>query len=289
MIREIQAKVLLTRIRDPNAWFGVRYNLNMYRGCEHQCIYCDSRSECYQIEDFRDVLVKVNAIELLQRELAGKRVKGVVGSGAMSDPYTYAEERYQLTRRSLQVMHDRGFGAHLTTKSDRVLRDLDILAQIARATHASVAMTLTTLDDDLAAKVEPGAPRPSARLAAMRALAQAGVTVAVALMPILPFIEDTEANVSAIARGAAAAGARYLVPWFAVTLRDRQRAYYYEQLDRHFPGLRERYERRYGEHYSCPAPNAKALEVRLREVCAEVGLEMGMPGAPPEAEQLPLL
>jgi DNA repair photolyase len=148
MIKEIQAKTLLSHIKQPDTWFGLKYNMNLYRGCEHQCIYCDSRSECYQIEKFSDVLVKVNAIPLLRKELASKRVKGTIGTGSMSDPYTHAERRYNLTGQALGIIAEFGFPVHIITKSDMILKDLETLRDINRAL-AVVSFTITTTDDEL--------------------------------------------------------------------------------------------------------------------------------------------
>jgi DNA repair photolyase len=271
MYREIQAKTLLSTVKGDDPVFGLKYNLNLYRGCEHQCIYCDSRSECYGIEEFRDVLVKVNAIELLRKELATKRIKGTVGFGSMSDPYTRAELKYNLTRQALEVLAQRAFPAHLITKSDLIVRDLDLLAEVNRV-HCSVCFTITTTDDDLARKIEPGAPSSSARFAAMRKLAERGIHAGVTLMPVLPFLEDSPENIIAIVAKTAAQGGTFIIPWFGMSLRDRQRAYYYDQLDRLFPGLREKYEKRYGDRYSAAAPNARALERTFQEACAKYGL-----------------
>jgi DNA repair photolyase len=149
VIREIEARTILGYVKHPNAWFGVRYNVNLYRGCEHQSIYCDSRSACYGIEDFSDVLVKANAVTPLEAEIRRKRQKGTIGTGSMSDPYTWAKRRYNLTGRALEVIARHGYPAHLTTKSDLVLRDLETLREINR-TWASVSFTVTTADDDLA-------------------------------------------------------------------------------------------------------------------------------------------
>jgi DNA repair photolyase len=294
LYREIQAKTLLATVRGDDELFGLKYNLNLYRGCEHQCIYCDSRSECYGIENFNDVLVKINAIELLEKELPRKRVKGTVGFGSMSDPYTRAELKYGLTTQALQVLLRFGFPAHLITKSDLILKDIDVLADLARI-HASVCFTITTTDDALARIIEPGAPPPSARLAAMQALAARGVAVGTTLMPVLPFLEDNQANIRAIVEQTAAHGGTFLVPWFGMSLRDRQRAYYYEKLDRHFPGLRAKYERRYGERYGCPCTQSADLERQFYAYCKQMGMETRVkryqPAAPkqvPAAEQLAL-
>jgi DNA repair photolyase len=267
MYIEIQAKTLLATVPGDDKIFGLKYNLNLYRGCEHQCIYCDSRSECYGIEDFRNVLVKINAIELLEKELARKRIKGTVGFGSMSDPYTRAELTYGLTRKALEVLARRAFPAHLITKSDLILRDIDLLAEVNRV-HCSICFTLTTTDDALGRQVEPGAPLPSARLAAMRQLAARGIPVGVSMMPILPFLEDNPENIQAIVEQTAAHGGSFIIPWFGMSLRDRQRDYYYEQLDRRFPGLRARYESRFGLHYEAPAGRARELARLFNELCA---------------------
>ena len=268
MILEIQAKTLLARIKGPDDWFGLYYNMNLYRGCQHQCIYCDSRSECYQIENFNhDVLVKVNAIDLLRRELAGKRTLGTIGSGSMNDPYMPLEADIRLTRRALEVIAEFGFPVHIITKSDLVLRDIDLLEEISRRAYAAVTFTVTTADDALSKRIEAGAPVSSRRLEALRTLSGRSILAGITLMPVLPFIEDTEENIRAIICLAHAAGAKYILPAFGMTLRDRQRAYYYNKLDQLFPGLRPHYEKAFGERYSAPARNARQLGQVLDELC----------------------
>jgi DNA repair photolyase len=283
MIKEIQTKTLLARVKGPEDWFGLYYNMNLYRGCQHQCIYCDSRSECYQIEDFdHEVLIKANAIELLRHELAGKRVTGTIGTGSMNDPYMPLEAEVGLTRRALGVIAESGFPVHVITKSDLVLRDLDLLEAIGRKTYAAVTFTVTTSEDALSKRLEPGAPVSSRRLAALQTLDQHGILVGVALMPVLPFIEDMEENIREIARRAHAAGAKYILPAFGMTLRDRQRQYYYTKLDLLFPGLRPRYEKAFGEHYSAPARNARHLGQVFAEMCQELGMATKIPVFPPQ-------
>ena len=278
VIKEIQAKTLLARVKGPEDWFGLYYNMNLYRGCQHQCIYCDSRSECYQIEDFaHDVLVKTNAIKLLRRELPGKRVVGTIGSGSMNDPYMPLENEVRLTRRALEVIAEFGFPVHVITKSDLVLRDLDLLQEISRKTYAAVTFTVTTAEDALSKRLEPGAPVSSRRLKALLSLSQGGILTGIALMPVLPFIEDSQENIRQIASLAAENGARYILPAFGVTLRDRQRAYYYEKLDLLFPGLRRRYEKSFGERYSAAAQNAGSLRQELDKACRETGIATRMP------------
>ena len=289
MIKEITARVLLSAAPHPDPWFGIKYTMNLYRGCQHQCIYCDSRSQCYQIENFGDVLVKTNAVELLRQELPRKRVKGTIGTGSMNDPYMPLEDERRLTAQALMVIAEHRFPVHVLTKSDRVLRDLETLREIGRV-YAAVSFTITAAEDELSKRVEPGAPPSSRRFQAMQVLAANGILTGVTMMPILPFIEDTEENIAGIVVRARDAGARYILPAFGMTLRDRQRAYYYLQLDRLFPGLREKYERRYGDRYECPDPNARRLEMIFRELCDRYGLFTRMPLYTPEdSPQLKLL
>ncbi len=276
MIREITAKTLLASAKRPDPWFGIKYTMNLYRGCQHQCIYCDSRSECYRIENFADVIVKVNAIDLLKKELPRKRAKGTIGTGSMSDPYLPLEATRRLTAQALEVIAEQQFPIHVLTKSDLVLRDLETLRTISR-TYAAISFTITTVDDELGKRVEPGAPLVSRRFAAMAHLATAGLLTGVLLMPVLPFIEDNPENIVAIVTRAKDCGASYILASFGMTLRDRQRVYYYAQLDRLFPGLRQQYERQFGDRYSASARGAKRLEQIFREACEHQGIATRMP------------
>lgn len=287
MIREILAKTVLSRVAGVDTYFGLDYGMNLYRGCQHHCIYCDSRSTCYGNDRFDDdVLVKTNAVDLLAKELRAKRRKGVVGTGSMNDPYMPLEERVGLTRAALEVLAGHGFGVHVVTKSDLVLRDIPLLQRIARTSTAAVSLTLTTLDDELARRIEPGAPSASARLRALAELSAAGIEARVALMPVLPFLEDAWDNVSAIVREAHRRGVRTVIPWFGMSLRDRQRAYYYRKLDELFPGLRGQYEEAYGNDYMCPSPHADALRASFEAMCAELGVRTSVrPRLAPSAEQ----
>lgn len=282
-VREIEAKTLLSSSRQPDPWFGIKYTMNLYRGCAHRCIYCDSRSECYGIEDFDgEVLVKVNALELLRKELAHKRVKGYIGTGSMNDPYQPLERAIELTRRALEIIAEYRFPVHILTKSDLVLRDMDVLQTInerstATSPGAVVSFTITAADDDLARKLEPGAPPSSARFRAMAAFADRGITTGVMLMPLLPFIEDDPENIRRIVEQAHACGARHVVAAFGMTLRDRQREHYYRQLDRLFPGLSERYERAFGQRYHAAARGASQLETVFADLADRFGLLRGVP------------
>ncbi len=285
MIKEIQVQVLLAHSKQPDTLFGLKYNMNLYRGCCHRCVYCDSRSECYQIENFdRDVLVKVNAIELLRKELASKRVKGPIGLGSMNDPFMPLPPGVSLTGQALAVIAEFGFPVHIITKSALVLQELETLRRISQV-YASISFTVTTADDALAAKVEPGSSRPSARFAAMKTLAAHGIQTGVTMMPILPFIEDNEENITAIVEQAAENGASYIIPWMGMTMRDRQRAYYYRQLDVLFPGIREKYERTYGDRYSCDTPNAPQLYRLFNALCKKHHIATQLPLYEPLASQ----
>ena len=288
MIHEITAKTLLSSSKRPDPWFGIKYTMNLYRGCQHQCIYCDSRSECYQIENFADVLVKVNAIELLKKELPRKRVKGTIGTGSMSDPYLPLEATRRLTAQALEVIAEQQFPLHALTKSDLVLRDVGTLRRIAQ-TYAAVSFTITTADDELGKQVEPGAPLVSRRFAAMSKLAEAGLLTGVLMMPILPFIEDNPENITTLVTRAQACGASYILAAFGMTLRDRQRAYYYTQLDRLFPGLRKQYEQQFGLRYSAGARAAQHLEQIFNEACARYGIATRMPFYEPAPPLQPAL
>ena len=288
-IHMIQAKSLLNPVKQPDTWFGLKYNMNLYRGCQHRCIYCDSRSQCYRIDRFdQDILVKANAPELLRSELARKRVKGTIGTGSMNDPYMPLEKKLNLTRRALEIIATFRFPVHVITKSDLVLRDADVLQQIGQI-YAAVSFTITTANDDLGKQVEPGAPLPSARFHALQKLAEKGIYAGVTLMPVLPFLQDDPQNIRAIVRRAADSGAQYIIASFGVTLRDRQRAYFYNELDRRFPGVKQQYVRSFGEQYFAPARQMAQLTAVFQEACAQAGVARRIqPFTAPPATQLPL-
>lgn len=276
MNKEIEAKTLLSNNKSPMGWFGTHYLFNIYRGCEHHCIYCDSRSLCYRIDNFDELIVKKNAPELLNKELKRKRKKGTIGTGAMSDPYTKSEKDYLLTRKCLEVISDCNYPVHITTKSNLILRDLDILQEINK-TYASTAITITTSDDHLARIIEPSAPSSAERFKALGILSTLGICTSITMMPILPFLEDTEKNILDIVNKADYYGVKHIVPWIGMSLRDRQRDYYYKALDKNFPGLRAKYEKRYGDRYTCSSPNAKKLYSILSKACSKYNISMKMP------------
>ncbi len=281
MITEIEAKTILNHVKQPDTYFGLKYNLNLYRGCQHQCIYCDSRSDCYQIENFADILVKINAIDLLKDALPRKRMRGTIGFGSMNDPYMPVERKYQLTRQALEVIAGHQFPVHLITKSDLVRRDIDLLTQINRV-YAAVSFTITTADDALAKKIEPGAPPSSARFAAMRALADAGIHTGLTMMPVLPFIADNAANVAQIVDQAHQSGAAYILPWFGLTLRPGSREFFYQKLDQLFPGLKQKYQHHFGWKYECNSPQWRQLNEVLNQKMDQYQIAAKMPIFTPE-------
>ena len=266
----IPAKSIVTRTKSA-AWFGTRYNMNIYRGCCHGCIYCDSRSDCYGIENFDRVRAKENALGIIRDELRRKVQRGVIGTGAMSDPYNPFEAETQLTRHALELISAYGFGVSIATKGTLVTRDIDVLREVAQNAPVIVKLTITCADDALARRIEPGAPPSSARFEALRALSDAGIYAGVLLMPMLPWISDDRENINAVAAMAGASGARFLYPG-SLTLRTGQREPFYAALDRSFPGLRERYETRFGTRYVASSPRARTLAGDLADACRQNGL-----------------
>ena len=248
--------------------------MNVYRGCSHGCIYCDSRSKCYQFtHPFEDIEVKRNAPELLEQALKSKRKKCMIGTGAMSDPYMHCEEELQLTRRCLEIILKYGFGAAVQTKSDRILRDIDLLDEINRSAKCVVQMTLTTYDDDLCRILEPNVCNTRRRIEVLEQMRERGIPTVVWLTPILPFLNDTEENITSILNECARVGVKGVIDFgMGLTLREGDREYYYAALDRHFPGMKERYIARYGNAYELPSPNAKKLKAVFRQICREHGI-----------------
>ena len=269
----IPAKTIVTRTKDES-WFGARYNMNIYRGCCHGCIYCDSRSDCYQVGEFDRVRAKEDALRIIRDDLRRKVKTGVVATGAMSDPYNPFEKDLLLTRRALELLAAYGFGVAIDTKSDLVTRDRDILGEIREQNPAIVKISITAADDELARKVEPFAPSSSRRFGALEALSREGIFCGVLMMPVLPFLEDGEENVREIVRRASASGAKFVYGAMGITQRPGQREWFHRRLEEQFPGegLAQRYRRQYGDRYWCPTPRAKALWEAFREECEKEGL-----------------
>ncbi|MCM1055429.1 MAG: radical SAM protein [Bacteroides sp.] len=248
--------------------------MNLYRGCSHGCIYCDSRSRCYHIEhDFEDIEVKSNALELLEDVLRKKKRKCMIGTGAMTDPYIPLEYKLKLTRGALELIEAYDFGVCLLTKSDRVLRDIELLQKINSKTKAVVQITLTTLDEALCKKLEPKVCGTGKRFDALKALNGAGIPTVVWLDPILPFINDTSENISGILDICAEARVKGVVCFgMGLTLREGNREYFYGKLDEHFPGLKERYINTYGGAYEVNSPDNAELMRLFHRKCEKYGL-----------------
>ena len=244
------------------------------RGCLHGCIYCDSRSLCYQMKHkFEDVEVKANAVELLENALRRKRNKCMIGTGAMSDPYMPIEEKLGNMRKCLEVIERYGFGVTMITKSTKVLRDLDLLKKINEKSKCVVQMTLTTYDEDLCRIVEPNVETTYERFRALEILHDNGIPTVVWLCPILPFINDTEENIRGILDYCVRAKVKGIINFdMGVTLRDGNREYFYKKLDEHFPGLKEKYIRMYGNSYQLLSPNSRQLNMIYKSECIKNGI-----------------
>lgn len=263
----VDAKGILT---GSGGYFG----MNIYRGCTHGCIYCDSRSRCYHFtHPFEDVEVKQNAPQLLEKALKSKRKKCMIGTGAMSDPYMHCEEKLGLTRRCLEIILKNGFGAAVQTKSDRILRDIDLLSEINRSAKCVVQMTLTTYDDDLCRILEPNVCNTKRRIEVLETMQENGIPTVVWLTPILPFINDTKDNITAILNECVRVGVKGIIDFgMGLTLREGDREYYYAALDKYFPGMKDRYMNRYGNAYELPSPHAKELMGICRRICQDHGI-----------------
>lgn len=256
---------------------GILSNLNginIYRGCSHGCIYCDSRSKCYGFtHDFEDIEVKKNAVELLEMALKSKRKRCMIGTGAMCDPYIHIEEKLKLTRKCLELIDKYEYGVAIQTKSANILRDMDLLCSINRKSKAVVQMTLTTFDEELCKKIEPNVSTTRERFEALMKFKEAGIPSVVWLSPILPFINDTEDNIRGILDYCVKAKVKGIICFgMGLTLRDGNREYFYKKLNEHFPGIREKYVRQYGNNYEIPSPNSKELMEIFNKICSENGI-----------------
>lgn len=254
---------------DAKGILSAQNGMNLYRGCTHGCIYCDSRSRCYQINhDFEDIEVKQNAPELLEKALRSKRKKCMIGTGAMCDPYMHCEEQLKMTRKCLEIIDQYGFGLAIQTKSDRILRDLDLLKSINQKAKCVVQMTLTTCDEELCRIIEPNVCTTKKRFEALQIFRENGIPTVVWMSPLLPFINATKENVEGILEYCVQAEVVGIMCFgIGMTLREGNREYFYAALDRHFPGMRERYQRRYGHAYEITSSNNRELMGMFHSVC----------------------
>lgn len=266
-MHEIRAKAILS----------AQNGMNIYRGCQHGCIYCDARSTCYQMDHaFEDIAVKMNAPQLLEQALLHKRKRCMIGTGSMSDPYIPLEKELGLTRKCLELILRYGYGLAIQTKSDLILRDLDLLRQINRNTKCVVQMTMTTYDEELCKILEPGVCTTKRRFEVLDILRQEGIPTICWMTPILPFINDTRENVEGLLDYCIRAKVYGIMEFgIGVTLRDGDRQYFYAQLDRHFPGMKERYQCAYGNQYELPSKEQEELLQLIRYTCAQNGIVNG--------------
>ena len=243
--------------------------MNLYRGCTHGCIYCDSRSKCYQMtHDFEDIEVKRNAVQILELQIARKRKPCMIGTGSMCDPYIHLEEELQLTRECLKVIERYGFGLTILTKSARIMRDMDLLKAINDKTKCVVQITLTTFDEDLCRIIEPDVSTTAERFSVLEAMRDAGIPTVVWFDPILPFINDTEDNIRGILSYCIRAKVHGIVCFaMGTTMREGSREHFYKKLDESFPWVKQQYIRTFGNSYECHSPNNHRLMEIFREEC----------------------
>lgn len=269
----IPAKTIITKKAD-SSWFGTDYNMNIYKGCNHGCIYCDSRSDCYQISDFDTVHAKENAISIIQDELRKKVKSGVVGTGSMSDPYNPYELKYQLTRQALELIDTYHFGISIATKSDLICRDIDILKRVKEHSPVICKITISSASDDICRKIEPRVCVSSKRFEAIHKLTESGIYTGILMMPLLPYLTDTIENVRNIVQTAYANGAKFIYPLFGVTMRSGQREYLYQKLAEQFPNqnLMQIYLSKYGSSYECHSPRERELQQVFIEECNRFGI-----------------
>ncbi len=272
----LSAKTILSKEKYGNEWFGIDYKINLYRGCSHGCIYCDSRSNCYHIDNFDVPKGKENALLLLEKELSKKTDHGVVGIGSMSDTYNPNEIKYEQTRGALKLLAKYNFGVSIDTKSDLILRDLDLLKEINEKNNVIVKFTITTPNDLLSKIIEPHVCVSSKRFKAIKELSDNGIFTGILMNPVLPFITDNEEDIKKLVRLAHESGAKFIHTFMGMTLRENQRDYYFEQLDKYFNGLKEKYIKYYGERYNCVVPNYKYLYKVFTNECDKYGILYNM-------------
>lgn len=259
---------------EPKGILSGSNGMNIYRGCTHGCIYCDSRSVCYGFtHDFEDIEVKANAPMLLEKALRSKRKPCMIGTGAMCDPYMHCEKELKLTRTCLEIIERYGFGVAIQTKSDLILRDLDLLKSINEKAKCVVQMTLTTCDEKLCSIIEPNVCTTQERVNALKVFRDNGIPTVVWLSPILPFINDTKDNIDGILDYCIDAGVKGIICFgMGVTMREGNREFFYSALDRHFPGMRERYHKKYGYSYELASDNSNELMRLFIKRCKQHGI-----------------
>lgn len=270
----IKSKTILSKVKYGDEWYGVNYNMNLYRGCLHGCIYCDSRSNCYHIDNFDVPRGKENAINILEKELS-KNKRGIIGIGSMSDTYNPMEKTYEQTRKALKLIEKYNYGVSIDTKSDLILRDLDILKEINKNNNVIIKFTITTPNDEISKIIEPNVCVSSKRLKALKTLTDNNIYAGIMLNPVLPFITDKEEDIKELVKLAHEHGAKFIHTYMGMTLRENQRDYYYNKLDKHFKGTKEKYIKCYKNNYICPVPNKNLYKI-FKEECDKYGILYNM-------------
>lgn len=264
----ITAKTILTPVNYSLKWFGIDYTMNLYRGCNHGCIYCDSRRNIYNITDFDTVRIKKDAISILRNELRHNK-KGIIGNGAMSDPYNILDEKYELTRKSLELIEKYNYGIFITTKNNLIIRDMDVLKRIK---NKLISITITTPNDKLASIIEPNVSVSSKRFKAMKKLNENNIPCGIMLLPVLPFITDKTNDIKKLIKLAYKNHARFIYPSsMGMTLSENQRTYFYKKLDESFPNLKEKYRKIYNDNYTCTTRNYELYDV-FKQKCDDYGI-----------------
>ncbi len=284
----IEAKSILSPIKKgPDKYFGILYSMNIYRGCQHGCIYCDSRSKVYNLGNLSHIRLKRNALALLEQELKKKKRKGTIGTGSMNDPYMPLEKRLEQISKALSLIHKFNFPVHIITKSKLVTRDKEIIKGIDDI-YAAVSFTINTTDDELSKKIEPGAPASSERFQAMYELSKMGIYTGTIISPVLPFITDKASNIKSLIRYTKESGGQYILAWMGLTQREGQREYFYNQLDEKFPGISKRYHDTFNLMYNCPSPQAEFLFSFFNEECQKLHMPTKMRFYSPPKEPIQL-
>lgn len=269
----IKAKQIIYPVKfNGNMWFGIDFNMNLYKGCHHGCIYCDSRSGRYYIEDFDRVRIKENCLALLERDLRKTKRYGVIGIGAMSDSYNHFEKKYKITRGALKLINTFGQGISLETKSNLVCRDIDILKEISKNNSCVIKFTITTYDDNLCRIIEPHTSTSTERFEAIRTLSKNGIFAGILLTPVLPFLTDDEYNIRRIVALANEYNAKFIFSMFGMTLRDGQKKYYFNKLEKHFPEVLKKYQKYYHNEYVFNARNVEHLQSIFYQECEKYNI-----------------
>lgn len=268
----LDAKTILSKNQKPDIWYGADYNMNLYRGCSHGCIYCDTRYDVYHVDNFDVVKSKKNVLELLRNELKSKRSRGVVGIGAMSDTYNPMEKKYMITRGALKLLLRYGYGVSIDTKSNLILRDIDLLEKINEKNDVIIKISITTPYDNLSKIIEPNVCSSSSRFNVIHKLSDTGIFAGVMMLPVLPFITDSVSSIRDIVKLSYENGARFIYTMMAVSLRSNQKKYYYEKLDESFPGLKSKYEQLDNYNYRYAGSNESELWSVFKEECDKYGL-----------------